>query len=48
MKIAAISIVKNEADIIELFVKINSRICDHMYIVDGSSDDGTFEMLKEL
>jgi len=48
MKIAVISIVKNEADIIELFVKINARICDHMYIVDGSSDDGTFEILKQL
>jgi glycosyltransferase involved in cell wall biosynthesis len=48
MKIAAVAIVKNEADIIELFIKINSRWCDHMYVVDGSSDDGTFEILKVL
>lgn len=48
MKAAAVSMVKNEGDIIELFVKINSRVFDHLYIVDHDSSDGTAEILQRL
>lgn len=48
MKAAAVSMVKNECDIIELFVKINSRAFDHLYIVDHDSSDGTAPILARL
>lgn len=47
-KIAAVSMVKDECDIIELFVKINSRSFDHIYIVDHNSQDGTLDILMTL
>ncbi len=47
-KVATISMVKDECDIIELFVKINSRMVDHMFVVDHNSRDGTSEILKQL
>jgi hypothetical protein len=47
-KIAIVSMVKNESDIIELFLKINIRIADRIYIIDHSSNDGTFEISKEI
>ena len=40
--------VKDEADIIELFIKINSRWIDHFYIVDHSSTDKTLEILVAM
>ena len=46
--VAAISMVKNECDIIELFIKINARVFDHIFVVDHSSSDGTHEILKAL
>lgn len=48
MKAAAVSMVKNEGDIIELFVKINSRVFEHLYIVDHDSSDGTPAILEAL
>jgi glycosyltransferase involved in cell wall biosynthesis len=48
MKIATITRVRDEADIIELFVRLNSRVVDHMYIVDNESVDATVEILKRL
>lgn len=48
MKAAAVSMVKNEGDIIELFVKINSRVFEHLYIVDHDSSDGTPAILEKL
>ena len=47
-KIAAISMVKDEADIIELFIKINSKWIDHFYIVDHSSTDKTLDIIVAL
>jgi len=47
-KIAAISMVKDEADIIELFIKINNKHIDHFYIVDHSSTDKTLEILVAM
>lgn len=40
--------VKDECDIIELFVKINMRCLDHLYIVDHRSTDATPEILRRL
>lgn len=40
--------VKDECDIIELFVKINMRCLDHLYIVDHGSTDATPEILRRL
>jgi len=48
LKLAAVSMVRNECDIIELFVKINSRIFDAIYILDHMSSDGTEEIIKVL
>jgi len=48
IKIAAVSMVKNESDIIELFIKINSRVFDTFYILDDCSTDGTAEIIKAL
>lgn len=47
-KVAGISMVKDECDIIELFVKINARCLDHLYIVDHGSTDATPEILSRL
>jgi hypothetical protein len=48
MKIAAASLIKDEADIIELFVRINSAWADHFYIVDNGSTDYTPHILRRL
>ncbi len=39
---------KNECDIIELFIKINLRTVDAIYIIDNNSDDGTAEIVKKI
>ena len=38
--------VKNEADIIELFIKINSRVFEKLYILDHNSEDRTAEIVR--
>lgn len=48
MKIASISMVKNEADIIESFVRHTLRIVDVMYIMDHQSTDNTWMLLQKL
>lgn len=48
MKIACITQVRDECDIIELFVRINSRIFDHIYIIDNNSVDATPHILEKL
>ena len=47
MKIASISCIKNEADLIEDFVRINSTFIDTFVFIDDSSDD-TSLILKKL
>ena len=47
-KVAAIAMVKNECDIIELFVRINSRSVEHIYVIDHNSNDCTVEILGRL
>lgn len=40
--------VKDECDIIELFVRINLRFVDRMFIIDNRSTDGTVAIIKRL
>jgi glycosyltransferase involved in cell wall biosynthesis len=48
MKIHGLSIVKNEADILqECFISALDW-CDHIYVFDNGSDDGGWELVKEL
>jgi hypothetical protein len=46
MKIAAVTMIKNECDILELFIKVNSRIIDAFYIIDHGSTDNCKKLLK--
>jgi len=48
MKIGSFSIVKNESDIIETFVRHNIRFLDHMHIVDNASTDKTASIIQRL
>ena len=47
-KIVSISMVKNEEDIIESFVRYNINILDEMIILDNNSNDNTLKILKLL
>lgn len=48
MKCTGISVVKNEADIIEIFIRHNLKFLDKLYIVDHASQDNTLEILYKL
>lgn len=48
MKCVGISVVKNESDIIEVFIRHNLKSLDKLYIVDHSSQDNTLEILHKL
>lgn len=48
MKIAAASMIKDECDIIELFIRINSSWADHFFILDNGSSDHTPHILRRL
>lgn len=48
MKLACITQVRDECDIIELFVRINSRVFDHIFVIDNNSVDATPFILKKL
>ena len=48
MRLVAVSIVKNEADIIEAFVRHTLAWVDHHLIFDHDSTDGTREILAHL
>lgn len=48
MRIVSVSMIKNEADIIELFVRNNLQYLSEMYIVDHQSNDRTVEILRSL
>lgn len=40
--------VKNESDVIELFMRINRRWADHFYVIENGSSDTTPEILRRL
>lgn len=48
MKIISITTIKNEADIIESFVRYHSNIVDLMIILDNGSTDDTLDILNQL
>lgn len=48
MKLAAVAMVRNEADIVESFVRHNLQFLDYLVIVDHNSDDGTADILVQL
>lgn len=48
MKFISISMIKDECDIIELFIRINSRVIDHFFIVDNGSTDNTIKIIDNL
>lgn len=48
MRSVSISVVKNEADIIEAMVRHNCQFIDHMTLIDNGSVDGTWEILQAL
>jgi hypothetical protein len=48
MRLVAVSIVKNEADIIEAFVRHTQAWVDHHLVFDHDSTDGTREILQAL
>jgi len=48
MRLVAVSIVKNEADIIEAFVRHTLAWVDHHLVFDHASTDGTREILSAL
>jgi hypothetical protein len=47
-KLAAVSMIRNECDILELFIKINARVFDAFYILDHHSSDHTADIIKKL
>jgi glycosyltransferase involved in cell wall biosynthesis len=47
-KIAAVSMVRDECDILELFVRINSKWADRFFILDNGSTDNTPHILRRL
>lgn len=47
-KVWSVSMVRNEADIVEAFVRHNAAILDGMAIIDHGSIDGTLEILTAL
>lgn len=48
MKSVLLSVVRNEEDIIETFVRYHLQIFDHVSIISHSSKDGTNKILKNL
>lgn len=48
LRLISYTMVKNEEDIIEIFIRKNLEILDHMYISDNMSQDGTREILNSL
>jgi glycosyl transferase family 2 len=48
MKIVGISMIRNDADIVEPFVRHCARLLDHLFILVHSPEDGTGEIVKAL
>ncbi|HVF33810.1 MAG TPA: glycosyltransferase family 2 protein [Candidatus Saccharimonadia bacterium] len=48
MKLVGVAMVRNEADIVEAFVRHNLRVLDHLVVIDHGSDDATGRILLRL
>ena len=48
MRLAGITIVRNECDIVEAFVRHNGAVLDQLYVLDNNSSDGTLEISNGL
>lgn len=48
LKIRALCVMKNEADIIEQTLSDALRWCDEIFVLDNGSDDGSWELVKTL
>lgn len=48
MKIFAIMLVKNEADIVASVLKDAEKWADKIFILDNGSTDGTWEIIQSL
>jgi Glycosyl transferase family 2 len=48
VKIHGLCLVKNEADILQETLTSALHWCDQIYVFDNGSDDGTWELVKEL
>jgi|SRR5262245_35998343 len=48
MRLAAVTTVRSECDIIESFVRHNAAFFDRLYILDHRSADATAAILREL
>lgn len=48
MKFAIVSMVKNESDIIESFIRHNLQFADEIFVLDNGSDDNTLLILHKL
>ena len=48
MRIHGLCLVKNESDIIKQGLTAARQWCDHIYVLDNGSMDGTWEMVQEM
>ena len=48
MKLVGISMIRNDADIVEPFVRHSLRLLDHLFVVVHCPEDGTREIIKAL
>jgi Glycosyl transferase family 2 len=48
MRLIGASMVRNEADIVEVFVRHNLTVLDRLVVIDHGSTDGTTEILQSL
>jgi len=48
MQLVGVAMVRNEADVVEAFVRHNLRTLDRLLVVDHRSDDGTRDILAAL
>jgi glycosyl transferase family 2 len=48
MNIYGLSLIKNEADIIEQSLRAAAKWCSRIYVFDNGSDDGTWEKVQQL
>jgi hypothetical protein len=48
LKVVGISMIRNDADIVEAFVRHSLRLLDHLFVIVHCPEDGTGEILKAL